>query len=86
MARAKGAPKKKWPFPPRNRYHIGPNRYHVGPNRYHLRIWTKRLSVGRRAPLAPSAPVRHSRPGGRLRRSENRQLLFICYHMQMNSS
>ena len=56
MARAKGAPKKKWPFPPRNRYHIGPNRYHVGPNRYHLRIWTKRLSVGRRA---PSAPVRH---------------------------
>ena len=26
-ARAEGAPKKKWPFPPRKRYHVGPNRY-----------------------------------------------------------
>ena len=60
-ARAEGAPKKKWPFPPRNRYHMDRNRYHMDRNRYHMdrnryhmdrtaTIWAERRL--RRAPSA----------------------------------
>ena len=93
-ARRRRPPKGKWPFPPRNRYHMDRNRYHMDRT---ATIWAERGAPSAGAFSARSEPKKrpnqpHKRKPGParsrrtvcVRKSIILANVFISYHMQLS--